>query len=247
MASLIFAHAKSIRNKARKSATQFAQSMESIGKDYNESYQQNYEMNIKVERNEFKEILKIAAQLHEDYIEITGKSTQQWYFITIRPDEKLINFEEFYNKVMKYTNRSCIIDCSTSFEQKGITDEDIGKGFHVHILANGKWRSKGECLRDTQSTFSSCTAANCIQVIPTKDPIKIKENYLLEYNSDDGHKIITKDSDAKWRSQNNIENIYEGPLPPRAKLLSAPVSSPLQALKSSRGTISEEPITISFT
>lgn len=244
MASLIFAQAKSIRNKCYKAAQQHAQNAETFGMNYKEAFHQCYETNLKVHRNEFKEILKIASQLHEDYLEITGKTTKQWYFITIRPDENKITFEEFYNKVMKFTNRKCIVDCSSSFEQKGSNIENIGKGFHVHIIANGTWRSKGECLRDTQSTFISCTAPNCIQVIPTNEPEKIKQNYLIEYKSDDDHKIVTKEMDAQWRLQNNINEIYEGPLPPRASPVSAPVSSPEQA--QIVGTFLKENITITF-
>lgn len=190
-----------------------------IGGDYKEEFQKNYEMIIKTERTEFKEILKIASVLHEDYCEITGKTTQMWFFITVRPDEKVIDFEEFYDKVMKFTSRNCIAECITSFEQKGTNDEDIGKGFHAHILARGNgrsWRSKGECLRDTQSTFKTCTAPNCIQVIPTYEPTKIKQNYLIEYKSDDDHKSLTMESDVRWRLKKNLQHIYEGPLPPRS-------------------------------
>lgn len=189
-----------------------AKTMEELGNDYRESYEKTYNTMINSEINEFEEILKISSLLHEKYIEITGTSTHQWYFITIRPDPKKINFEDFYKVVLKYVERKCIKDYYLSFEQKGINEENLGEGFHVHIIADATWRSKKECLRDTQSTFNKCTAANCVDVQPTREPEKIKNDYLLEYKSDDNHKECTKEWDKVWREKLNLLDLYHSNL-----------------------------------
>lgn len=216
MSSLIFSHAKSIRNKAKKYARELATTNELLGENYNESYNKCYDNAIRNEVHEFEEVLKIASLLHEKYLEVTNKVTNQWYFITVRPDESKIDFNSFYRTVQKYLKRNCIKYYYCSFEQKATDVENLGKGFHVHILADATWRSKMECLRDTQSTFNKCTAPNCVQVFPTKEPEKIKDDYLIEYKSDDGHKIITKDMDSLWRNKENLQDIYYGELPERS-------------------------------
>jgi len=138
---------------------------------------------------------------------------KQYYFITVRPDTSKVKFIDFYNDVQKFTSRKCFQEFKLSFEQKGTTDETLGQGFHVHIVAKMSQRSKGEVLRDTQSTFKNYTAPNCIEVLTTKNPQELVDNYLVNYVSDDEHKIVTKAWDAKWRSREILDSLYTGPLP----------------------------------
>lgn len=208
MSSLIFAHAKSIYNKAEKAKNQaYFNGPEDEEEEYKNIIFDNI---VKAERYKFKKIISIAKQLHEDYVEITNLSTTNWYFITIRPDEKKINFTEFFKKVQKYSKRACVNSFYISFEQKGLSIETLGQGFHCHmIIYSNIWRSKGECLRDTKSSFASCTAPNCIDVSTTRNPEEIKEKYLLSYESKDNHKECTKNWDTLWRSNLGIKSIYE--------------------------------------
>lgn len=136
---------------------------------------------------------------------------KQCYFITVRPDTKKITFTDFYNDVRKFVERKCFIDYKLSFEQKGMSAETLGEGFHVHIVAALKQRSKGEVLRDTQNTFKRYTAPNCIEVLTTKNPAELVENYLVNYHSDDGHKAPTKEWDAQWRTRENLDSLYSNP------------------------------------
>lgn len=208
MSSLIFAHAKSIRNKAKKYASSIADMDEALGKDYKTSYEESYNQIVRNETNEFKEILYIAQELHGIYKETIGLETSNWYFITIRPDEKLTNFIEFKSQVEKYVKRKCFIDYTLTYEQKGTSNENLGSGYHCHIVAYTSWRSKGEALRDTKSTFNKICAPNCIEIKPTRNPNDIIQNYMIDYKSDDNHKIETKIWDDKWRIENKLKNIY---------------------------------------
>jgi len=199
MSQLIFAQAKSIYREAYKQSKIL---------DDPELSQSLYDGVIRAKRHEFKKILEIAAMLHEDYVETIGKTTNNWFFITIRPDESKVDFNTFYEKVRKYTERKFMEEFTLSFEQKGIEDKDLGKGFHCHIVANTTHRSKGECLRDTISTFNSIAAANCINVQTTRNPKEIIQKYLTNYESDDGHKEPTQEADAKWRTQEQLDPLY---------------------------------------
>lgn len=137
-----------------------------------------------------------------------GIGARQTFFITIRPDTTKTKFHDFYNLVRNYIERKMFINYKLSFEQKGTCEEDLGKGFHVHIVAETTCRSKGEVLRNTISTFGKCTAANCIQVDVCKNPEETVQKYLIDYESKDNHKIETKEWDARWRANECLDNIY---------------------------------------
>lgn len=132
------------------------------------------------------------------------------YMITIRPDDKRIDFNHFRNVVQDYVNRRMIENIyAISFEQKGTSEDTLGNGFHVHIIAKVTCRSKRELLLNTISTFKNWTASNCIQVDLCKNPEEVKQKYLIDYSSSDEHKIETKKWDSLWRERNNIAPIYE--------------------------------------
>lgn len=139
--------------------------------------------------------------------------SKQTFMITIRPDETKVDFFEFKKYVEWFITRKCFVNYKYSFEQKGECVEDIGKGFHVHIVANMKQRSKSEVLRDTLSSWKEWIdkgyiASNCIDVITTKNGEALVENYLLEYKSDDGHKEVTQSWDELWRTGMSLQRLY---------------------------------------
>lgn len=212
MAGLLFSHAKSIYNKAQKAKESWLDSRE---EDY-EGAQLQYDTIIKIECNKFCKILNISEQLHSKYIELKNQNYNN-YFITIRPRPE-IKFIEFFNKVVKYIKRASFIEYRLSFEQKGCNEDDLGHSFHCHIVTlKSKWRSKGECLRDTISSFNKLCEPNCIQVEITKNPKELIQSYLIDYKSNDEHKVITKEMDFIWRNNNNLKDIYteEDTLSPR--------------------------------
>lgn len=212
MASLIFAHSKSIVTRAKKDATKMANQL-ATGDDWNEIYNKTYSTILNSELKTFDEYLRVSAMLHDRYTD-TLKVTTQYYFLTIRPDDSKCTFDDFYDKVLRFVKRKCFLHYRLSFEQKGTVHDELGKGFHVHIVAQMKQRSKTEVLRDTLSSWNdwiekNYIQSNCIQVLTTKNPDKLVSDYLIEYKSDDEHKIVTKEMDMEWRKQYNLQNIYE--------------------------------------
>jgi hypothetical protein len=135
---------------------------------------------------------------------------KQHFFITIRPDDKSVSFIDFYNDVQKFVQRKCFLEYKLTFEQKGVTPETYGQGFHTHIIAHMKQRSKTEVLRDTQSTFKTYTSANCIEVVilKTKNDLEKVTDYITLYSSEDDHKEITQAADAAWREQQGLLALY---------------------------------------
>lgn len=219
MAGLIFSHAKAILRKAEKFEDDMLE-MNPEGKGYKQVI-------LDQEMRKFTEILKIASDLNDIYREtIKAKS---WFFITIRPDVKRIDFGSFYRQVCKYISRKPFIEFSLTFEQTG-SGETLGDGFHIHIVADTRWRSKGECIRDTYTSFKDMLEINCIDVRLTKNPNDIVENYMIAYDSKDEHKIIHKNDDSLWRTLYNLRSIYDNLDPPRESVLTSPVRQILDSL-----------------
>lgn len=200
MAALIFAQAKQIRKKCKNVLKLHEQCGSGIDND------RIINGVIETERNEFREILRIAQLLHEDYEEVVAKKAINWYFVTIRPKPS-VTWSDFYDTVVTYVQRKFMIEYKLSFEQK--STEGTGEGFHVHIVCNTKHRSKGEALRDTISTFKHLAEANCIEVKPTRNPDNIVNNYLLAYKSEDDHKAPTQEGDRVWRDKLGLRHIYD--------------------------------------
>lgn len=50
---------------------------------------------------------------------------------------------------------------------------------------------------------------NCIQVDKSPNHVELKQNYLIDYKSNDGHKEKTKQADLNWRHKLGLQNIYD--------------------------------------
>ena len=219
MASLIFAHAKSIHKTAKREAMTISSKYASSIEQQATVYDNIYRATVEREEKEFDNILQISERLHSRYIAAIGPKQQ--YFITIRPDDNKCNLLEFKEKVFAFLEKKCFTNYTLSFEQKGKTVMDIGKGFHCHIVAECTQRSKGNVLRDTLSTWNKWIlegkiAENCIDVRGVKNPESIIQNYLIDYKSDDNHKIETKNIDEIWRNDNSLKSIYRMMAPAEA-------------------------------
>lgn len=188
--------------------------LQSLG-TYNDAYMHFYKIECRnaVEDIKYMKIMKDAIQ--DDLEELLGIEPKEvpGFFITIRPDDTKCNFIDFKDKCLKLVQRTCFKEYALSFEQKGTSPEDLGKGFHCHIVAKMKQRSKGEALRDITSSFKTwidqgMIAPNCIDVCITKNPEELVNRYLIAYDSDDEHKALTKSWDDLWRQHNEVLPLY---------------------------------------
>ena len=102
MASLIFAHAKSMVKNCRKRAADAASLDEKLGKNYTERYHYWYDEFIARDSREFDEYLRIAKMLHGQYLTAIPPSKQA-YFITIRPDCNKVAFVDFFETLRMVT------------------------------------------------------------------------------------------------------------------------------------------------
>lgn len=132
----------------------------------------------------------------------------RWYFITVRPSDQ-IAFRDLFDTVRRLVKRACFLEYTCSFEQKGTSEETLGQGAHVHIIASLTQRSKGEVLRDIASTFARLCSKEFCDVKIVSHPATLKQKYLIDYESKDEHKEKTKDWDALWRERMGLRPLYE--------------------------------------
>lgn len=205
MPQMSFQYASAVIRKARNEAINFAKIAEnSETMSYNEAYDMKYNSVLERGMRDFEDILNYAEALDDIY----QNRKKQWYFITIRPDVDKVSFADFTAKVDKFIKRKCIGEWTLTYEQVGKSLEDLGKGFHVHIVCSATWRSKGKCVEDTVSSFNKICIPSAIKVGTTHGPDALIQNYFIDYNAEDEHKIETKEWDALWRNANNIKPLY---------------------------------------
>lgn len=217
-----FAFLKSATSRAHKNAQKFADTYapyltsdpDSFA-NWQKVYDEQFDRECKYTLNEIRRMKRMKDVIQEEFKELLLDEPREptSYFITIRPDDTKCKFEEFYERVTSILSRKCFLDYTLSYEQKGTDPSSLGTGFHCHIVASMKQRSKGEVLRDLQSSLKDWIenhkiASNCIDVVLAKRPQELIEKYLINYESDDGHKETTKTWDELWRNEMGLKPIY---------------------------------------
>lgn len=143
------------------------------------------------------------------------KHNNGYLWITINPKPE-VTLGEFINFVNKITTKTCFTECKWAYEQRGITEADMGKGFHVHILAKRNLNYKP--IKCKQNIKQSCKkiVGNIhnenqlnIQVIGD-DFAKDKIVYITEVKTGEG-KDKKQAMDIPWRKKNNLDVYYKCP------------------------------------
>ena len=136
-------------------------------------------------------------------------------FITINPRPDVL-LDEFMKSMNKFKSKVWIEDYIYVYEQRGITEEESGKGFHAHILLWKPDNKKShEVIRETKNTFKNICSIDNPSILNIKnckdEDIEKRKNYMLGHkNADiDPSKQVKQEIDLIWRNRNNIENCYQ--------------------------------------
>lgn len=208
-----FSFSLALHRSAKVAAANFVEHGNFATDEKNAMYDKMYSMMVERGLDEFRATSRIMKKTAEIYQEETGVGKSA-YWIGVSPDTDKISLNDFSKLCEKFVTRIPVKTFVLSYEQRGKDNVSIGDGFHAHIMiwrdTKGKaWRSQGEVLRDCQSTFKSCCAGNCIEVKTVWNPEEIIQDYLIDYKSNDGHKIVTKETDKIWRNRYNIRDVYK--------------------------------------
>lgn len=142
----------------------------------------------------------------------------KWCLITIRPDETP-NIRNFHDALRCGLAKSLFLDYMYAFEQKGESPEDMGKGFHVHILAKVTESTRVQNITTAlQGKRTPLSKYNFVlqvgngrnKFIPDQTGYDRAMNYIRGDKHNDAKKAAC-DIDIIWRRANNLEPLYTKP------------------------------------
>lgn len=134
-----------------------------------------------------------------------------YMFITVnpKPDCTLVQFQQLIHKMLlkKWLKSYVYV-----LEQRSTNEEEIGKGFHMHIIIkkpDGK--SVAHMIREIASTFKKVCDISNYHCYNTKqiseEEYKRKLVYILG-RKQDVDKEAKQDIDRLWRQRMNIKSFY---------------------------------------
>jgi len=144
---------------------------------------------------------------------IEAKHNTDYIFVTINPRPN-ISLDDFKKIVFKSLSKNWLTKYLMVFEQRGIDDSEIGKGFHSHILIYRKGKKFNEIKREFQSSFRKvCDSDNpaVLNFRMCKDEDldkRIKYITGIKKVYDDNMKDIKQQYDILFRQKNNLEPYY---------------------------------------
>lgn len=133
------------------------------------------------------------------------KKDPTYFFITINPIECTISdLTNIINIIMK--RKFVNIYCYT-FEQRGTTLTDIGKGKHIHLIID-KTIAKSDAIKYIHNSIKKyCTQENIDIREITENGKIIRENYMRGHKTFD--KLESVEIDNIWRKENNLSDFYQ--------------------------------------
>lgn len=138
--------------------------------------------------------------------------TNDTVFITINPKPK-VTFEQFKKVVDKIISKKYLLNNETlhySYEQRGESDDEIGKGFHCHILFKRGPKIPHEIRREFKSScknICNISQSSCLNFKFTNSEYYDDKFLYLQGNKDEEKNIKCK-FDIKFRKKYNLKNYY---------------------------------------
>lgn len=172
-------------------------------------YRQYY--NKLLDEGEDEELFPVVKELNEDRKKKdaeTVKSEYSFIMINPHPQASLTEFKQTLDKAMKKTfiKKSLYV-----IEQRGESMEELGKGFHAHILINKGDHRFSHMSREFANTFKKlCDVSNphCFNVSLCKPTDLYKrQNYMISRKSD-ATKWIKQDFDVIFRKERFLQPYY---------------------------------------
>lgn len=141
-------------------------------------------------------------------------SIQPYIFITVNPNATC-SLQDFSNLINKMLLKKWLTSYIYVIEQRGQTEEDMGKGFHMHlVITKPEGKSAAHCIREIGSTFKKICDISNFHCYNTKsiseEEYQRKLKYMLgeKESTSDNRKDLKQSMDKIWRVRNNIEPFY---------------------------------------
>lgn len=153
-----------------------------------------------------KEIQTLRSSLGEKGEEIS----RPYIWLCVNPNSTY-TFNEFQKLVSKMLSKVWLTDYVYVYEQRGITEEEMGKGFHLHaIIKKPDNKKPSHCVRELASTFKKCCDTSNYHFFQTKMIDESEKDRKLEYilgtkqTTDENQKDLKQAMDKVWRQKIGI-------------------------------------------
>jgi len=153
----------------------------------------------------FPHLKKFEAKLHA---EKQATDPRGWMFITINPKSD-IDLKTFVERTHKYCSRAMFSQVLYAFEQRGtVEDGNIGKGFHVHILAcRAKGYKPSKVKINTLNSFKHLIGNEASIDYGGVGVLMNRVNYIIG-TKQSADKHAKQNADTKWRQCYDLDPFY---------------------------------------
>jgi hypothetical protein len=221
---------KSVVVKAEKAKLNAWRAAECAGQSLSKEEEEAiYEANVKIELQTLEKAMllmpRLDALLEKHNISQTlEKVKENLYWITLRPSDehkdRFLEFKKYCEE--KYFTRQMFVSCTWVWEQKGEDMNTMGRGYHVHILAQLTTSTeKGHCIRNTKSTFNKFLNGDCPDAfvdVKKVSTILMKANLLhymagIKNSTAEVNKEASCKMDTVFRNHYELQDVYSNDAP----------------------------------
>jgi len=173
--------------------------------EYNPEYDENMRIQYRIYDEIEQRKINQLRELQKKRIEIE----KPYYFLTVNPNEKII-LKDFIKVIDKAMAKKWIDYYIYVLEQRGENEEEIGKGFHTHIIFN-KGIKHCKVVTEMSNSFKKmCDVSNFhffnLKAIGEEEK-KRKIEYITGIKADDA-KHLKQEMDVIWRKKENLIKYY---------------------------------------
>jgi len=164
-----------------------------------------------VDINEFNEVFTRVMNEKKKHLRSLVKVEPEIYWITVNPKPG-VELPIIMKTVQNFCNRKAVIDYHYTYEQRGESEQELGKGIHCHMLI--LWNKKQnkylkQFLKESCGRIVGSTNNNILNIRRiTPDVYQDKLDYLngLKWDKEKDEKIKM---DKIFREKNNILCIFK--------------------------------------
>lgn len=142
------------------------------------------------------------------------KEIYNYLWLTVNPTPET-TFVDFQKYVQKAIAKKWLKSFVYVYEQRGTSQEDMGRGFHLHaIIKKPEDKAPAHCVRELNNTFKKCCDTSNYHCFNTKwigeEEYKRKLEYILgqKESTSENNKQLKQEMDKVWRQMRCIEPYY---------------------------------------
>lgn len=160
------------------------------------------------------EIQKEIQELRNSLGEKVDTLSKPYIWLCVNPSQTL-TLCEFKKMIDKMVTKKWLTSYVYVLEQRGMTEEELGKGFHLHaIIKKPDDKKPSHCIRELSNTFKKACDVSNFHFFQTKFIDEAEKERKLEYilgqkeYTDENRKDLKQIMDKVWRQKFNIQPYF---------------------------------------